>query len=221
MDQQIWVKSEEKWATILVLRGDEVSRLKITGNMLTLKRKVQGVLEALEQGRAPSDAGAKSKSVETLDARAIAKAELSPGNGSLTLHGGGDAAKALNFSAADNKADEILRAILARSGRTFQPTREEIGVVEALLPPAIVGGLAGLFWAGVYQSANELATGKDVEVKGFRRRGLQRLLIGVAEILGTGGTVAVGVVLLVLVLGWAARRIVHRPERTVWLPEKA
>ncbi len=39
--------------------------------------------------------------------------------------------------------------------------------------------------------------------------------------LGTGGTVAVGAVLLALILGWAAMRIIKRPERTVWLPENA
>jgi hypothetical protein len=114
-----------------------------------------------------------------------------------------------------------LRQILAQSGRTFQPTQEEIGVVEALMPPAIFGVIGGLLWAGVYQAAGKLAVGEAVEVKGFRRRGLQRLLIGAADILGPNGTIAVGVVLLVLILGWAARRIIHRPERTVWLPEPA
>lgn len=49
-------------------------------------------------------------------------------------------------------------------------------------------------------------------------RGLQRLLIGAAELLGTGGTIAVGVVLALLVVAWAVNRIIHRPERKVWLP---
>jgi hypothetical protein len=219
MESQIWLKSEAKWAYILVLRGHEVHRLKVTGSMVTLKRNLKAVLEALEQGKAPSEAGAKS--VETLDARAITKAEVSPGNSLLTLHGEGDNAKELTYSPADSNADEILRTILAQSGRTFQPTQEEIGVVEALLPPVIIGALGGLFWAGVYESAGKLAAGEVVEVHGVRRRGLQRMLIAAAEILGTGGTVAVGVVLLLLILGWAAKRIIRRPERTVWLPEKA
>jgi hypothetical protein len=219
MESQIWVKSEEKWAYIFTLRGHEVHRLKVTGNMLTLKRKVQGVLEGLQQGQDPSAVGAKS--VETLDARTIGKAEVSPGNGSLTLHGEGDGSRTLKFSTADDNADEILKLVLAQSGRTFQPTQEEIGVVEALIPPVVIGALGGLFWAGVYQAAGEIAAGKEVEVRGFRRRGLQRMLITVAEILGPGGTYVAGVVLLVLILGWAVTRIVRRPERTVWLPEKA
>lgn len=219
MESQIWTKAEEKWAHILVMRGYEIHCLKVTGNMLTLKRNLKGVLEALEQGRAPSDAGAKS--VEALDARTIAKAEVSPGNGSLTLHGEGDSPKKLTFGTSDGNADAILRAILAQSGRSFLPTQEEIGIVEALIPPAIIGVLGGLFWAGVYQAAGRMANGEAVEVTRVRRRGLQRVLIWVAEMLGTGGTVAIGVVLLVLILAWAARRVIRRPERTVWLPEIA
>ncbi|SIN78747.1 hypothetical protein SAMN05444166_0852 [Singulisphaera sp. GP187] len=219
MESQIWSKTQEKWAFILVLRGHEVHCLKVTGISLTIKRKVQGVLEALQQGKAPAEVGAKS--VQTLDARTIGKAEVSPGNGSLTLHGEADGSKPLKFSSADDNADEILRAILAQSGRTYQPAQEEIGVVEAVLPLAIFGALAGLFWAGVYQAAGKMAAGEVVEVTGYRRRGMQQMLIKVAEILGTGGTIAVGVVLLVLIVGWAVQRIIHRPERTVWLPEKA
>jgi hypothetical protein len=219
MESQIWLKSEEKWAYIFMLRCHEVHRVKVTGMPLTLKRKVQGVLEALQQGQGPADVGART--VETLDARTIGKAEVAPGNGSLTLHGEGDGAKTLSFSTADNNADEILRAVLAQSGRTFQPTQEEIGVVEALVPPVFLGALTGLLWAGVYHSAGKMAAGENVEVEGFRRRGLQRMLIWVAEILGTNGTIVVGVVLLALILGWAAKRIIHRPKRTVWLLEEA
>src|SRR4051794_4414879 len=105
---------------------------------------------------------------------------------------GGDRPRKLTFLAVDSNADEILRAILAQSGRTFRATQEEIGVIEALLVPAIVGAVGGLL-----------------------------LIMLLAEGLGTGGTVAVGVVLLMLVLGWAAARIIRRPQRTVWLPEEA
>lgn len=198
--------------------GTAVSLLKVTGLSLTLKRKVQGVLEALQQGQDPSAVGAKS--VKTIDARSISKAELSPGNASLTLHGGDDGTKTLKFSPADNTADAILQTILAQAGRNFQPKQEEIGVVEALIPPVFFGGVGGLFWGLIYHAAGKMAAGEEIEVKG-RRQGLQQLLIWAAELLGTNGTIAVGVVLLVLILGWAANRIIHRPERTVWLPETA
>jgi hypothetical protein len=32
------------------------------------------------------------------------------------------------------------------------------------------------------------------------------------------GTITVGVILLLLIVAWAAKRIIRRPERTVWLP---
>jgi hypothetical protein len=218
MESRIWSKSEEKWAYILMLRGQEVHCLKVTGNMLTLKRNVKAVLEALEQGQAPAEVGAKS--VETLDARTITKAELSPGNTSLTLHGGAEGSKQLAYTTGNSDANEILRTILAQTGRTFQATQEEIGVVEALAPPGIVGAVAGLGWVAVYSAAGKMAAGEEVEVNGVRRRGLKRMLIWVAEILGPTGTIAVGAVLLVLILGWAAARVIRRPQRTVWLPEK-
>jgi hypothetical protein len=218
MEPQIWSKCSDKFAYILMLRGHEVHRLKVTGISLTLKRKVQGIVEALQQGQDPGGVGAKS--VETLDARTIAKAEVSPGKGSLTLHGEGENAKKLTYATGDSDADQILQAILAQSGRTYQPTQEEIGVIEALIPPAITGALGGLFWMGIYDPARRLAAGEHVEAKG-RRRGLQQMAITVAELLGTNGTIALGVLLLMLILGWAAMRIIRRPERTVWLPENA
>jgi hypothetical protein len=218
METQIWVKSEEKWAYLLVLRGDEVSQLKVTGNMLTLKKNVAGVVEALEQGKAPAEVGAKS--VETLDARKISKAEVSPGNMSLTLHSEDSSASSLSFSSADSNADQILAAILARSGRTFLQKQEEIGVVEALIPPAFIGIVGGLGWFAVYMSASDIAAGKQIEVKGVRSRGLQRILITIADTLGPNGTIGLGVVLLLLVIVWAARRVIRRPLRTVWLPEQ-
>ena len=219
MEPQIWSKAEEKFAYVLTLREHEVHLLKVTGNVLTLKRNLKGVIEALEQGKPPAEAGAKS--FETLDARTVRKAQVSPGNGSLTLHGGENGSKELTYSTGDNNADVILQAILAQSGQSFQTTQEEIGVVEALIPPVITGVVGGFLWMGVYQSAGKIAAGEEVEVTGFRRRGLQRLLITVADFLGPTGTIAVGVLLLVLVVGWAARRIIHRPVRTVWLPQSA
>ncbi|MDR3621634.1 MAG: hypothetical protein P4L85_19945 [Paludisphaera borealis] len=215
MESQIWSKSEEKWAYILMLRGHEVHRLKVTGNMLTLKRNVKAALEALEQGRAPSEAGAKS--VESLDARAISKAEVSPENNSLTLHGGEDGSKELAYSTGDGNAGEILQAVLAKSDRPFQPSQEAISVFEALVPPVIIGVFAGALWGALYHSAGQLAAGEVLEAHG-RRAGMQRMIFWAAELLGANGTLAVGVALLLLILGWAAQRIIRRPERTVWLP---
>ncbi|MEW4569802.1 hypothetical protein AB1L88_18210 [Tautonia sp. JC769] len=217
MDVQIWSKSQEKRAHVLALRGNEVSLVSLSGNMFTLKKKLKEVIERLEAGDDPSQL--KAGSVATIDAASIARARVSPGNDSLTLHGGPDGSKTLSFPTADGNASEILQAILGRAGRSFQSTREDIGVFEAIIPPAIVGGLGGLFWMGTYDAATRLASGEAVEATG-RRQGMKRLLIGVADTLGTTGTIAVGVGLLALVLGWAFLRITRRPQRTVWLPDQ-
>src|SRR3954451_11274704 len=103
MQPQIWSKIDDKWAYILVLRDHEVSCLKVNGMALTLKRKVQGIIEALEQGKPPEEVGVKK--VETLDARTIGKAEVTPGNGSLTLRGEGDGGKKMTFSTGGKDAD--------------------------------------------------------------------------------------------------------------------
>ena len=191
-------------------------RLKVTGNMLTLKKNLKAVLESLERGTAPADAGAKS--VETLDARSIVKAELPPENTSLTLYGGPDGATKLAYTSGADDAGEILKAILARSDRGFQPSQEALTAFEALIGPVIIGAVAGLFWAGLNQAAGQLAAGEELEAHG-RRAGLQRIMNLAAEMLGQTGVTVLGVGLLVLIVGWCAARLIKRPERTVWLPE--
>jgi hypothetical protein len=88
-----------------------------------------------------------------------------------------------------------------------------------MLPRPVVASARSSFQP-FRKPAGKIAGGEAVEVKRFRRRGLQRMLITVAELQGPEGTIAVGVVLLALVLGWATTRIVRRPKRTVWLPAK-
>src|SRR4051794_16527654 len=99
MPPQIWSKIDDKWATVLVLRGHEVHCLSLNGFPLTLKRKVQGIVDAIHQGQSPLEVGIKS--VETLDARTIGRAEVSPGNDSLTLRAEGEGGKKLTFSPSE------------------------------------------------------------------------------------------------------------------------
>lgn len=77
MDQRIWTKTEDKAAHILLKRGPELHQLKVTGSSLTLKHNLGKVLEGLEAGADPRET--KAKLVESLDARQLGKAELSPG----------------------------------------------------------------------------------------------------------------------------------------------
>lgn len=126
----------------------------------------------------------------------------------------------LNYATGDGDAGDIIQAILAKSDREFQPSKETITAFEALVGPVVVGVLAGLFWAGINQSAEQLASGEYPEAHG-RRAGLQRILIWIAELLVPVGATALGLGLLVLIAGWAASRPIKRPERTVWLAQPA
>lgn len=211
LETRTWVCPGDKRTIILALRGESVHRLLVRAMML--RKKTNEVVEALEAGADPETLGAKQ--VETLDARSIVKAEVAPGNGVLTVHGGPDGSQKLSFTVAGNDADVVLAEILGRSGKTFETATEEVGVGEAVLPPIIVGLFGGILWAIVFGMANQLASGKEVEIKG-RRRGIQQMALWVAELLGYNGTLAVGLALGLLIVGWLASRIVKRPVRTVW-----
>ncbi|MFO0959447.1 MAG: hypothetical protein U0800_18770 [Isosphaeraceae bacterium] len=215
MDTRIWSKVEEKVARILVLRGHEVSLLKVSGNMFTLKKNVGRVLEALEQGTPPS--GTDAKLDGALDVRSITRAELEPDNDGFTLHVEGENPGKISYNSGPD-ARSILDGILEKSGRSFATSRESIGVFEALIPPGIVGIVGGLLWMGLRDAAQKAEAGGHAVASG-RRKGLQQLLIWAGESLGTTGTMAVGVALLAMVLLWGGLRLFKRPERTVFRPE--
>ncbi|WP_435017504.1 hypothetical protein TA3x_005119 [Tundrisphaera sp. TA3] len=219
METQLWSqKIGEKSAYFLTLRGTQIYQLKVTGSKFSIRKNVNKFLEALAAGQPPAEAGGKV--VSEMDAQNIVQAELSPGNGTLSLGAEGPGSKDLNFSPEDDRADLIWEVIRSRTGRDFQPTPTEIGAGEAVLPPIILGAVAGVFWGILHNSASRIAAGEEIEAAG-RRRGLQRIFIGIAETIGTTGSIAIGVALLVLVLGWAIRRLVVRPVKTVWKPASA
>ena len=218
METQVWTKTEEKFANLLTLRGHEVHELRVSGNVLTMKRNLKGVQEALDAGRPPAEAGAKV--VETLDARTIAKAELSPGNAALTLHGPGEKPTKVYFSPGDKTADAILGAILARSGQTFHETQEEVGVVEALAVPGTVGVLGGLFCFFLYDAATKLAAGEELVARG-RKKGLQTMINDIAGLVGPSGALAIAGAFLLLIGLWGFRQLTKRPMRTVLKPAVA
>ena len=126
--------------------------------------------------------------------------------------------KKLSFSIGDNKAGEIARAVVARTGRSFREGKQDITAFEAVLPPLILGVLLGFFWTLLYLAAGDLESGKELNTTG--RRGLWKALFAwIAEMLGVNGTLILGAVLLLLILGWATNRVVRRPQRTVWQVE--
>ena len=86
------------------------------------------------------------------------------------------------------------------------------------MPPIIIGLIIGFVWTMVYWTAGDLASGKEIEITG-RRRGLKQMFVWAAETLGMNGTLILGGVLLLAIVGWATMRLVRRPQRTVWQPD--
>ena len=70
-----------------------------------------------------------------------------------------------------------------------------------------------------YRAAETSESGKNV-VPRRRARGGNLLVLLVALLLGTTGAKWAGFAWLLFMAGWGANRIIHRPQRTVWLPKK-
>ena len=92
--------------------------------------------------------------------------------------------------------------------------------MEAVLPPVILGVIIGFFWAMLYLTAGDIASGKEVEVHG-RRSFYKQIFAWLAGILGVNGSLILGAGLLLWILWWATMRLVRRPQRTVWQVEGA
>ncbi len=216
MDVQLWSKADEKRAVILALRGDEIHCLEVTGNKA--RKEAARILGALQEGQEPSTLGANSSSA--LKVGSIGRAQVCEDNTLVEFHPEGENGKPVKFASGDKKGAEIIRSVLARAGRPYREEKQDITAVEAVLPPIIIGVIVGFVWTMIYWTAGKIASGENVEVSG-RRRGLQQMFVWVAEMLGLNGTLAVGAVLLLAIIGWATMRVVRRPQRTVWQPEPA
>ena len=90
-----------------------------------------------------------------------------------------------------------------------------------MIPPGVAGVSGGALWCALDSTARQIEAGGHVDARAGRRRGLRQMLIWASETLGTNGSIAAGVLLLLPVIGRATMRIVRRPERTVWMPEAA
>lgn len=172
----------------------------------------------MQEGQEPSTLGANSSSA--LKVGSIGRAQVCEDNTLVEFHPEGENGKPVKFASGDKKGAEIIRSVLARAGRPYREEKQDITAVEAVLPPIIIGVIVGFVWTMIYWTAGKIASGENVEVSG-RRRGLQQMFVWVAEMLGLNGTLAVGAVLLLAIIGWATMRVVRRPQRTVWQPEPA
>jgi hypothetical protein len=174
---------------------------------------------ALPGGQDP--AGAASPATKVVPVASIGRVEVSHGRDTVKFHTV-EAGKpaVVDFTVAGQGAPKIARAVVERAGITHPERSEDVGVVEALLGPVILGAIAGVLWALVYAAA----TGDeeiDTTRGGRLGRGLKVIVAFLASLLGPNGTLVVGAILLVAFLGWAVRRIVKRPQRLVWGPATA
>jgi hypothetical protein len=221
MDTRIWHKVEDKQGVVLALTGDTLHRFGFTGK--NAKREATEAATALVGGQAPATVVASESKAMPLST--IQRVEVSHGRDTVKFHTvEGDKPVTVEFSVrSDDDGPGIARAVVERAGITHPERSEDIGVVEALLGPVILGVIAGVIWAFVYGAATAIDSGEEIDVaKGSSRgRGFKRIIVFIAELLGPTGTLVVGGLLLVLFVGWGIRLVVKRPQRMVWGPPTA
>jgi hypothetical protein len=221
METRVWHKIEDKQGTVLALTGDAVHHISFSGK--NAKQEATEAVTALLAGKDP--ATVVSSSSKAVPLAAINRVEVSHDHGTVKFHTV-EADKPVKVEFMVRSGDDgpgIARAVVERTAITHPERSEDIGVVEALLAPVILGVIAGVAWVFVYFAATALDSDEEINVAqgGRRGRGLKRLIVFVAEILGTNGTIAVGAVLLAAFVGWAILRVVKRPQQLVWGPPAA
>ncbi len=221
MDNRVWHKVEDKQGAVLVLTGDALHRIEFSGK--NAKREVTEVVTALLGGKDP--ASVVSSGSKTVPLSAIQRVEVSHDRDTvkfLTVEADKPVKVEFTVRSGDD-APGIARAVVVRAAISHPERNEDIGVAEALLGPVIMGVIVGVLWAFVYGASTTLDAGEEINVAQGSSRGrfFNRIIVLIAELLGTNGTIAVGALFLAAFLGWAILRIVKRPQRLVWGPPAA
>jgi hypothetical protein len=213
METRVWHKVGEKQGSILVLTGDSLHRITVKGDKV--KHEVPALAGSLAQGQPPSGVG----EAHVVPFTNIRRVEIDPDGTALKFfHDGGGKPAKVDFSAPDkDQAREIAQTAVQRAGLPAEERSEDITVVEAMMPPVILGAISGVLWFILYTIASEIANGEEAEVRGGGRgRGLKVLFVFVANLLGKTGTLVLGGVLAALFVSWAVMRVVKRPQKLVW-----
>jgi hypothetical protein len=214
----VWHRIEDKSAAILVLSDDAVYRFGFSGK--NARQDATVVAAALLAGQDPESVVAGDSKVLPLGA--IQRVEVSHDRETVKfVTADGDRPIKVEFAVqSGDDAPGIAREVVERAAIPHPERTEDIGVVEALVPPVIVGTLAAVVWGLLYSTASTLQAGGKIDVNkgGFRVRSVKRLFVFCAETLGMNGTIVVGSILLFLIVGWAFHLIVKRPQRLVWGP---
>ncbi len=216
METQVWHKVEDKQGAVLALIGDTLYRFGFSGK--NARQEAAEAVSTLAGGQDP--AGIKASESKAVPVAAIQRVEVSHDRDTVRVQAPqGDKTEKVEFTVqSGDDAVAIARTILAQTSIDPQERSEDISVFEALLGPVILGVIAGVILALIYTTANGLESGEDINPnKGsLRGRGLKRLAVFVAGLLGTKGTIAVGAILGIGLVAWAVRLIVKRPQRLAW-----
>ena len=215
MQRLFWLKVQDQVAFLLVLEETRVMFYRVSSSLLGLQKNIDKAVAALNQGGELTTSG--SKLMKSIDLASISRFWVAPNNMSITIFGDGEKPAKILFTPQTKEADAIYQVIAARTGKTFEASKEEIGVFEALIGPIVALVLVGIFWGMLYHNATELAAGNAIEI-GERNRVIQELLAWLAGFLGVNGTLALGAVLLIPIVAETGKQIISRPERTVYLP---
>jgi hypothetical protein len=215
METLVWHKVDDKLATVLALTDDTLYRFGFSGGKA--KKQATAAVSALLGGESPAGLDTKGVNVKAVPVSSIRREEVSHGGDTVTFFASGGA-KPEKVDFGGKESPEIAQIVAGRAGITEPERQEEVGAFEAILPPLIVGVIAGVFWMLIFGAASTIANGEEIDPNtgGRRGRALKALVVGLAQTLGYNGTVAVGVVLAVAVVGWTVSRIVNRPQRTAW-----
>ena len=208
MDVQLWSKAEEKRAVILALRGDEIHCLEVTGNKA--RQEAARIMGALQQGQEPSALGANSSSalkVGSIGRRRSARTTCSSNSIPKGRTGNPSSSRAATRR-APRSSGRSSPAPADRSARRSRTSRRSRPWCRRI----IIGVIIGFFWTMVYWTAGEMAAARQGD-RGppAARRGLKQMFVFVAGMLGVNGTLVLGVVLLLAIIGWATMRVVRRP----------
>ena len=221
MDTRVWHKVEEKRGVVLALTGDTLYRFEFSGN--NAKREAAEAATTLAGGQPP--VGVVGGSAKTIPVSAIQRVEVSHDRDTVKFHTveQGKPVKVEFMVRTGDDAPGIARTVVERAGIEHPERSEDISVFEALLAPVTLAVICGVLWAIVYGIATGIEDGEEVNPNrgGMRGRGIKRFFVFIASMLGTNGTIAVGVLLLVAFIAWAVMRVVKRPQRLVWGPPAA
>jgi hypothetical protein len=216
MNTLVWLKAEEKQGTVLALTGNDLYKLEFSGK--DAGRAAVEAAAALGAGGSPS--GVPAKSSTSLPLASIKRLHTSSNHASLKFHGAADGQPAtVSFLAKSNEEGAAIgRAVAERAGITEPERNEDVSVVEALTGPVILGVIAGVLWLIVYVVAAGIENGEEIKTDqgSSRGRGMKKLVYFVASILGVKGSIAVGVVLLLLFGFWGYTVVAKRPQRIAW-----